>query len=245
VEAEGQAASALPVMELAPDSGEVAEEHQRRMAAFEMMKEFIPHTKAPHLGLTVARCMHNERRRARGLASSSSVVAFELMKREEENFQAMQIQQLEFKAHEQKLREEVAVVERLANSKELLKKTNAEIVDAVAYAASKKTFCPDTLGAGHKNGGSAGHYKNRMEVLERLKAQGGPLSHQQMNDWTWFKQNWDKNRASAHGPDWGNIFAKTMQGLVNLIAKGTSGVMSVFMHNEWEEHLRHIGILQV
>ena len=37
------------------------------------------------------------------------------------------------------------------------------------------------------------------------------------NDWKWFKDAWDQNRANAHGPEWGLIFAETMQGVL----KGT------------------------
>ena len=83
-----------------------------------------------------------------------------------------------------------------------------------------KSFSPSSLGDGHVRGvggGTAAHVRNRMEVLERVARQCGALSPEQTNDWKWFKDAWDQNRANAHGPEWGLIFVETMQGVL----KGT------------------------
>ena len=69
-----------------------------------------------------------------------------------------------------------------------------------------KSFCPSSLGEGHARGGTAAHVKNRMEVLDRVARECGALSPEQTNDWKWFKEAWDQNRADALGPAWGLIF---------------------------------------
>ena len=84
-----------------------------------------------------------------------------------------------------------------------------------------------------------------MEVLERVARQCGALSPEQTNDWKWFKEAWDRNRADALGPAWGLIFAETMQGLLKDTADGTPNAMSKFMHRETSKHLMGRPMLRV
>ena len=84
-----------------------------------------------------------------------------------------------------------------------------------------------------------------MEVLERVARQCGALSPEQTNDWKWFKEAWDQNRADAHGPAWGLIFAETMQGVLKDKADGTPNAMSKFMHRETSKHLMGTPMLRV
>ena len=94
-------------------------------------------------------------------------------------------------------------------------------------------------------GGTKAHVKNRMEVLERVARHCGALSPEQTNDWKWFKEAWDKNRAEAHGPAWGLIFVETMQGVLKDTADGTPNAMSKFMHRETSKHLMGTPMLRV
>ena len=96
-----------------------------------------------------------------------------------------------------------------------------------------------------RGGGTAAHAKNRMEVLERVRRQCGALSPQQTNDWKWFKEAWDQNRADELGPAWGMVFAETMQGVLKDAAEGTLNAMSLFMHRETSTHLMGSPMLRV
>ena len=56
-----------------------------------------------------------------------------------------------------------------------------------------------------------------MEVLERVARQCGALSPEQTNDWRWFKEAWDQNRAEALGPAWGMTSAASGSGRAQLL----------------------------
>ena len=84
-----------------------------------------------------------------------------------------------------------------------------------------------------------------MEVLERVARTCGALSPEQTNDWKWFKEAWDQNRAEALGPARGLIFAETMQGVLKGAADGTPNAMSNFMHRETSKHLMDTTMLRV
>ena len=72
-----------------------------------------------------------------------------------------------------------------------------------------------------------------------------PEFREQTNDWKWFKDAWDQNRTNAHGPEWGLIFAETMQGVLKDKEDGTPNAMSQFMHRETSKHLMGGPILRV
>ena len=105
---------------------------------------------------------------------------------------------------------------------------------------------PGVLGPWQQaGGGTKAQAKNRMEVLERVARTCGALSPEQTNDWKWFKDAWDQNRANAHGPEWGLIFVETMQGVLKDKADGTPNAMSKCMHRETSKHLMGGPMLRV
>eukprot|EP00974_Lingulodinium_polyedra_P080832 7830435-Lingulodinium_polyedra.AAC.1 len=61
-----------------------------------------------------------------------------------------------------------------------------------------------------------------MEVLERVARQCGALSPGQTNDWKWFKEAWDQNRAETLGPAWGMVFGETVRGVLKDAAAGAT-----------------------
>ena len=99
--------------------------------------------------------------------------------------------------------------------------------------AAVKSFSPSSLGQGH---GRESHGSARAR---------GPEFREQTNDWKWFKEAWDQNRADAHGPAWGLIFAETMQGVLKDTADGTPNAISKFMHQETSKHLMGTPMLRV
>ncbi len=63
------------------------------------------------------------------------------------------------------------------------------------------------LGAGHAKGGTVAARQARFEMMDRIAHLGSGLSAGQRNDWTWFKEHWDKTMAEEHRGAWGTVFA--------------------------------------
>ena len=84
-----------------------------------------------------------------------------------------------------------------------------------------------------------------MEVLERVARQCGALSPEQTNDWKWFEEARDQNRADALVPAWGLAFVETMQGGLKDAADGAPNAMSLFTHRETSKHLMGTPMLRI
>ena len=94
-----------------------------------------------------------------------------------------------------------------------------------------KVYSLEVLGKGKKRGGTHQNQKARLEVLQRLR-RAAELSPQQTSQWEYFKTNWDREMAEAHGEDWAELFAELVQQVLNDLGEGRSNALSVFMHNE-------------
>ena len=92
-----------------------------------------------------------------------------------------------------------------------------------------KTFTLDALGEGNDSAGGLKARKNRFEVLDRLARNGAGLSAGQKNDWSWFKEAWDKEMVKQQAANWASVFAKWMQ---NVLEDECSNAFSKFVYNE-------------
>ena len=84
--------------------------------------------------------------------------------------------------------------------------------------AALKSWETADLDQGHPNGGTREHCRNRLNVLDRVRARCKPLPPDLQNDWQWFIKNWDATmlrNMRAHQRDaWGSEFLKIVQGLL-------------------------------
>ena len=92
-----------------------------------------------------------------------------------------------------------------------------------------KSFTLEALGEGNGSAGGPKARKNRFEVLDRLARIRAGLSAGQKNDWSWFKEAWDKEMVKEHGANWASLFAKWMQ---NVLDDESSNAFSKFVYNE-------------
>ena len=80
-----------------------------------------------------------------------------------------------------------------------------------------KRWDAEDLGQGHLQGGSRLHFKNRAEVLERLRRRADRLPADLSNDWAFFLKHWDRwkvNSMRDHRKGaWGSQFLATMKEL--------------------------------
>jgi len=116
-----------------------------------------------------------------------------------------------------------------------LKRTKKAIQDMEGIRASKhevKRFLLADLGEGDAKAGGAASKKKRLEVLDRLSRLGSGLSPGQVNDWQWFKHEWDKQMATIYQKEWASTFSAWMQDVMNVLDDGTSTAFSEFVYNE-------------
>ena len=104
--------------------------------------------------------------------------------------------------------------------------------EAVVTAKNEaKSFAGSTLGQGRKKAGGAAGAKARAEVLDKV-LHVASLSTEQMNDWEYFKTEWDNIMVETHGENWGDLFGEIIQNVVNELQAGNQNALSVFVHNE-------------
>ena len=68
-----------------------------------------------------------------------------------------------------------------------------------------------------------------MEVLDRMARTGAGLSPGQRNDWAWFVTSWDAAMVTEHKQEWGELFGKWMQGVLDSTEQNA---FSKFVFNE-------------
>ena len=68
-------------------------------------------------------------------------------------------------------------------------------------------------------------------MLDRIASLGSGLSPGQRNDWSWFKDNWDKKMAEEHTDEWGTVFAGWMEGVLQNMGEANNA-FSLFVYNE-------------
>ena len=64
----------------------------------------------------------------------------------------------------------------------------------------------------------------------------------QRNDWTWFKDAWDKEMLKHHAAEWPTVFAKWMQ---HVLDDETTNSFSKFVHDETRRVFKGIAALHV
>jgi hypothetical protein len=189
--------------------------------------------------------LHKERRKERQLVRESPTVAdaFLRLRRAEQQDDLMRrrtaAQQKERKREADKaLKDRDAAVAELRQTKRSIK--DMESIRASTYAI--KTFTLGALGADSDNAGGAKSRKNRLEVLDRLARIKAGLSPGQKNDWPWFKEAWDQEMVSQHGPLWASLFSKWVQAVLD---DECSNAFSVFVYNETRRVFHGISALHV
>ena len=173
-----------------------------------------------------------ERRKARQLVKDSPAVAdaFSRLRRAEEQ-EKYKNERIADQHRERKRDAAKALADRDAAVAEL-RETRRKICELEGVGACRhaiKTFTLEALGEGSDNAGGPRARKNRLEVLDRLARIRAGLSPGQKNDWSWFKEAWDKEMVTEHGAEWASVFAKWMQ---SLLEDERSNAFSTFVYNE-------------
>jgi len=173
-----------------------------------------------------------ERRKARQLVKDSPAVAdaFLRLRRAEDQDRLMN-KRIADQHRERKREASKALADRDAAVAEL-RETRRKIQEMESIGACRhamKTFTLEALGQGNIGAGGPKARKNRFDVLDRIARTRAGLSAGQKNDWSWFKEAWDKEMVKQHGANWASVFAKWMQ---NVLDDECSNAFSTFVYNE-------------
>ena len=235
-------------VELTYEQAKVADAWEDKLAVYERARELMESVGDRSSAMAMTRTMHSEARKARGRLQQDLSVARALNDRVQEEFRA----DAERRIHYAKKRQAQADTKRLEEQERQLKrKTNnlkAQIDQRIGILESSdavKSFAPEDLGQGLKNGGPKKCQDRRHEVLDRLAARGDGLTPQQKNDWKWFQKNWDAHMAAEYQDNWGNQFAGIAQNLSEQLESGNSSAVAEFMYNETRRVLGDIPVLRV
>ena len=172
-----------------------------------------------------------ERRRRRALCKEHPAVAVALLAHDER----VEAERREEERRLRELNERQLTLQGLKThidkAKDALKKRKAEVLTLECLVECKhalKSFTPELLGHDQHNNGGGKAKKLRLEVMNRISCLGAGLTPTQRNDWTWFKEAWDKKMSLAHPGTWGGTFAGWMQKVVEDL-HDNAGALSQFV----------------
>ena len=101
-------------------------------------------------------------------------------------------------------------IQDMVTQQEKLRQRQLELKRAstlVECEQALKSWDLNDLGQGHASGGTRQHAKNRMAILDRVRARSKPLPPDLANDWQWFLKHWDTARVSMLRPVQRNAWA--------------------------------------
>jgi len=128
---------------------------------------------------------------------------------------------------------------------ELKRKKRALAAETVARQQSDanfkamKAFDPIMLGHGKQRGGSAAHRKERMDFLERVKAQYPALRPALENDWAQFKRVFEERHCRIigfEGKSYGSWFLGEMKVLLTKRQEGSLDALEKWIDLKLEKN---------
>ena len=233
---------------LAKDA-ELEETHAEKMQKITLGRAMAFELKDPNLLIAFDRALAKEEKRFRAIRKESPAVVAAMERRQVQERAELVRRRLEIKElneGKRKLadleREKKETAARVQGVKQEMKKALRDFEDVY----TSRSYSVEDLGEGKTTQQDRKKAKkNRMAVLDKLSRVGAGLSPEQMNDFAWFKESWDKANEERYGADWPAKFAEFMQGVHNSNDSGVRNAFSVFMHAETQRCLSHIPMLRV
>ena len=108
-----------------------------------------------------------------------------------------------------------------------------------AQLKALKHFDPVMLGQGRPRGGDAGHRKQRMDFLERVKAKYPVLRPGLANNWVLFKRKFEERHCRIigfEGKSYGSWFLNEMKGLIAKRQGGSLDALEKWIDEKMEKH---------
>ena len=217
------------------DQAKAASEIHDKLVTYERAREMMEDIGDRSSALALARTIHAEKRKARGGFDRDPAIGQALNAKLIDEAQEYARKRIEYNKERLAMEDAKKAKAEAQDLKRQTAATRAKLKEAKSLLECitvLKRFSPNMLGDGLSYGGPAKCRDLRFEVLDRLLAQGDPLSPQQKNDWAWFKREWDAAMAKEHNKTWGSAFAGMVQNLVNKLENGEASAVADFMYNE-------------
>ena len=222
----------------------VVAEHAFRLSTMNVVLETLKPLGLDALVVQVQNALHQEERRARGRAQTNPKVASALMQEREMELADYARRYSEVAYAQRQNQQRVRTIRQMREEQETLHQRRLDLQSASTVAESMtvlRSFETADLGHGHPGGGSADHIRNRMNVLDRVRARAAPLPPEQHNDWQWFRKRCDKTRVGllppAHRPVWAVTFKDIALRLLEKMENGDHNAVSRWMAEESRIHL--------
>ena len=227
---------------------ELEETHAERMQKITLGRAMALELKDPNLLVAFDRSLAKEEKRFRVIRKESPAVVMAMERRQGQERAELVRRRLEIKAlneGKRKIvdleREKKETASRVQGVKQEMKKALRDFEDIFTV----RSYSAEDLGKGKTTQQDRKKAKkNRLTVLDKLSRVGAGLSPEQINDFNWFKESWDKLNEEQYGADWPDKFAEFMQRLNNASDSGVQNAFSVFMHAETQRCLSHIPMLR-
>ena len=180
--------------------------------------------------------IHKENRRIRVLTQEDPGVVTALMnKRNEENaMQRKRLREFEEARRRSATQKALELENKRMKTEIFIRKQELKDLTALANVRnSQKTFTLEALGHGATTKSAASRGRaNRLALMDRLRTLGSGLSPEQLADFSWFRDKWDKVMEEDHGDLWPEHFMQLVQRIIDEHDNGKRNAFSLFVHSE-------------
>ena len=224
------------LVSIEPAAAEALTSSQMRIAAYESAISPLKERGAMKSVINLQNEIRKEKRRMRAISREDPDVLLALAQRRDREEAEERKRQQSIAVANARTRTAAKMRQEIKDAEGFLKKRKQEILEAESLLEMKhamKTFPLEELGHGRpRGGGRSGKKKRRREVLDRLVRSCGGLSPAQRNDFSWFKDAWDKVMLDEHHDEWPGVFAGWVQKVITDKENGVGDAFSLFVHSE-------------
>ena len=182
-----------------PDTDGVLQASRARLQSMQVVLKQVQAIGNLSLESQVEKAIHIEEKRVRILAREHPEVSKSFHLDQETELAQMRKDQVSIRKAFAEAKERRVAIKDLLAQQDKLRERKLELLRAstvVECEKALKSWDLDDLGQGHPSGGTRAHAKNRMAILERVRARAKPLPPDLANDWSWFLKHWDAARVN-------------------------------------------------
>ena len=191
----------------------------------------------------VHNAIHMEEKRVRILAREHPEVSQSFFEEQEADQRQMRKEMVSIRKAFAEDKERRVAIKDLLEQQEKLRERKLQLLRAstvVECEKALKSWDLDDLGQGHPSGGTRTHAKERMAILERVRARSKPLPPDLANDWSWFLKHWDLARVNMlqewQKTGWAADFLKIVKDLLSKLREDEDA-LATWMRRERRQFL--------
>ena len=227
-----------------PDTEAVLQASRARLQSMQVVLQQVQAIGNLSLEAQVHKAIHIEEKKLRILAREHPEVSQLFLDGQEADQRQMRKDMASIRQAFAQDKQRRDAVKDLLEQQDKLRERKLELLRAstlVECSKALKSWDLDDLGQGHTSGGSRAHAKNRVAILERVRARSKPLPPDLANDWSWFLKHWDTARVNMlHSWDkdgWARTFLNIIKDLIAKL-RDDEDALATWMRRERRLYLR-------